>query len=121
MIKANLDRSKGILHIRPSGPLEESDFTTLGEIADPYIAKKGSLAGVMVEIDRFPGWKNFAGMVKHFRIVRSHHRKIRRIALVTNARIGTIAPKFARHFLAAEVRRFAAGEAREAKKWIAEK
>jgi len=121
MIKANLDRSKGILHIKPSGPLEESDFATLGEIADPYIAKKGALAGVIVEIDRFPGWKNLAGMVKHFRFVRSHHRKVRRVALVTNARIGTIAPKFARHFLAAEVRRFEAGKAGEAKKWIAEK
>jgi len=121
MIKANLDKSKGILHIKPSGPLEEADFATLGGLADPYIAKKGALAGVMVEIDRFPGWKNLAGMVKHFRFVRSHHRKVRRIALVTNARIGTIAPKFARHFLAAEVRRFAAGSAGEAKAWIAEK
>jgi len=118
MIKAKLDKDNGILHVKPSGPLEETDFETLSALADPYIAKKGALAGLMLEIDRFPGWKNLASMVKHFRFVRSHHRKIRRIALVTDARIGAIAPKLARHFVAAEVRRFAAGRAGEAKKWI---
>lgn len=118
MIKAKLDKDHGILHVKPSGPLEEADFETLSALADPYIEKKGALAGLMLEISRFPGWKNLASMVKHFRFVRSHHRKIRRIALVTDARIGAIAPKLARHFVAAEVRRFDAGKAGEAKKWI---
>jgi hypothetical protein len=75
----------------------------------------------MIETKEFPGWKNLAGMVKHFRFVRNHHRKIRRVALVTNARIGSIAEKFARHFVAAEVKRFPAEHAGEAKRWLSEK
>jgi hypothetical protein len=121
MIKAELDKTKGILHARPSGPLEAADFDRLAALADPYIARKGELAGLMIETKEFPGWKNLAGMVKHFRFVRNHHRKIRRVALVTNARIGSIAEKFARHFVAAEVKRFPAEHAGEAKRWLSEK
>jgi hypothetical protein len=121
MIKAELDKTKGILHARPSGPLEAADFDRLSALADPYIAQKGELAGIMIEVKEFPGWKNLASMVRHFRFVRNHHRKIRRVALVTNARIGSIAEKFARHFVAAEVKRFPAEHVGEAKRWISEK
>jgi hypothetical protein len=121
MIKAELDKTKGILHARPSGPLEAADFDRLSALADPYIAQKGELAGIMIEVKEFPGWKNLSGMVRHFKFVRNHHRKIRRVALVTNARIGSIAEKFARHFVAAEVKRFPAEHVGEAKRWISEK
>ena len=118
MISAKLDRKTGILHLRPSGPLEEADFALLSDVVDPYIKEKGSLAGLVVEIDRFPGWKNLAGMLSHFRFVKNHHRKVRRVALVTDARIGKIGAKVARHFVAADIKRFPAGSVAEARKWI---
>lgn len=118
MLTAKLDKENGILHIRPSGPLEEADFDKLSGLADPYIAKNGKLAGLIVEIEKFPGWKNLAGMLQHFRFVRSHHRKVRKVALVTGARIGKVAEKLARHFIAAEVKRFPADQGREARKWL---
>lgn len=121
MIKAELDRNKGILHARPSGPLEAADFDRLAVLVDPYIEKKGELAGLMIETKDFPGWKNLAGMIRHFRFVRNHHRKIRRVALVTDARIGRIAERFARHFVAAKVKRFPAGHAGSAKTWLTQK
>jgi hypothetical protein len=121
MIEASLDRDKGILHAKPSGPLEAADFDRLAVLADPYIEKKGQLAGLLIEAKDFPGWKNLAGMMKHFRFVRNHHRKIRKVALVTDARLGKIAEKFARHFVAAKVKRFPAGHAGAAKTWLTQK
>jgi len=119
MIKADLDRDKSILHARPSGPLEAADFDRLAALVDPYIAKKGELGGLVIEAKEFPGWKNLAGMLRHFRFVRNHHRKIRRVALVTDARLGKIAERLARHFVAAQVKRFPAEHVGEAKRWIA--
>jgi hypothetical protein len=118
MIKAELDKAKGILHARPSGPLEAADFDRLAALADPYIEKKGELAGLLIEVKQFPGWKDLAGMIRHFRFVRNHHRKIRRVALVTDARLGKIAERLARHFVAAKVKRFPAGHAGEARRWL---
>src|SRR5258705_10173768 len=108
MIKAKLNKDSGGIHVRPSGPLEEGDFETLAALADPYIARKGALTGLIFEIEEFPGWKNLASMLSHFRFVRNHHRRVRRVALVTDARIGKFATRFARHFIAAEVKRFSA-------------
>jgi hypothetical protein len=121
MIKAELDKAKGILHARPSGPLEVGDFDRLSVLVDPYIQKKGQLAGLLIEAKDFPGWKNLASMLRHFRFVRNHHRKIRRVALVTDARLGRIAERLARHFVAAQVKRFPSDHAGEAKRWIAQK
>lgn len=121
MITVKLDREKSLLHLRPSGPLEEADFNQLAEIVDPFIAKKGELAGLVIEAERFPGWKNLAGMLTHFRFVRNHHRKIRKVALVTDARIGKIAATVGRHFVAAKVKRFPAVQLKEAKAWITAK
>lgn len=120
MIKAKFDKDRGILHVKPAGPLEAGDFDILSALADPYIKRKGKLPGLIVEIGGFPGWKNLAGMLKHFRFVRNHHRKVRRVALVTDARVGKFAVRFARHFVAAEVQRFPAGHIAEAKKWLAQ-
>jgi len=118
MITASIDMEKAILHVRPEGPLEKADFARLAEIADPYIDKHGSLAGLLLEADRFPGWKNFAGMVQHFRFVRGHHRRIRKVAVVTDALFAKLAERIARHFIAADVKRFPAGQVRQAKMWI---
>jgi hypothetical protein len=120
MISAELDREAGILHIRPTAALEESDFAHLAALADPYIEQHGQLTGLLLEVDHFPGWKNLAGMITHFRFVRDHHRKIRKVALVTDTPLADFAEKVVSHFVAATVRHFPAGQVREAKAWIRE-
>jgi hypothetical protein len=121
MITAELDRDNGILHARPSTALEETDFAKLAALADPFIEQHGYLPGLLLEVDHFPGWKNLAGMIHHFRFVRDHHRKIRKVAIVTDTPLAEIAEKVVSHFVAATVRHFAAGQVPEAKAWINEK
>jgi hypothetical protein len=118
MIEANIDRETAILHVRPLESMEESDFATLAGLVDPYISEKGGLAGLVIEVDRFPGWKNLAGMIGHIRFVKDHHKKIGKVAFVTDAVIGELAEKVGSHFVAAEVRHFPKGQIQEAKAWI---
>lgn len=121
MITAELDRENGILHVRPSAALEETDFAKLAALADPFIEQHGHLPGLLLEVDHFPGWKNLAGMIHHFQFVRDHHRKILKVALVTDTPLAEFAEKVVSHFVAATVRHFAAGQVPEAKAWITEK
>ncbi len=58
-------------------------------------------------------------MIQHFRFVRNHHRKIGKVAIVTDGQLGELAERVASHFVAASVRRFPAAEGGEAKAWIA--
>jgi len=49
MLTHQLLHEEGILLIRPDGPLEADDFTSVAKSVDPYIKQEGGLRGVMVE------------------------------------------------------------------------
>jgi len=118
MIEHHLDRINAILHLQPKGSLEQADFEALAREVDPFISEEGDLAGLIVEVDSFPGWSSFAAMIAHFRFVRDHHRHIRRVAVVTGSPLGSLAEHVASHFVAAEIKPFPAGEVDAARRWI---
>ena len=85
---------------------------------DPYIEATGDLRGLIVEASAFPGWDGFGAMAAHFRFVRDHHERIKRIAIVTDAPLGNLVEKLASYFVAATIKHFPAGEIRAAEQWI---
>ena len=58
MVNHELLRAEGILIIRPVAALEASDFQSIAQEVDPYIASNGKLHGVMIDAKGFPGWKD---------------------------------------------------------------
>jgi hypothetical protein len=122
MVTFELLRDKGILVVTPHGPLAAEDFANLAKEVDPYIGKTGELNGLMLcPGDKFPGWESFAAMLAHFKFVKDHHRKIRKIAAVTDSKFLTIAPKIANHFVQAEIRHFDSKDRTKAMDWLEEK
>jgi hypothetical protein len=118
MINFELLRDRGILIITPQGPLEKSDFERLAKAVDPFIAEKGKLAGLMIRVDSFPGWKSFGALVSHLRFVGDHHRKIERVAAVTDSKLGEIIPGIVNHLVAAQIRHFGFNEKEQALAWL---
>jgi len=118
MIEFELLRDKGILLVRPSGPLSADDFRKIAATVDPYIAEKGRLNGLLVEAPSFPGWDSFAGLIEHFRFVRDHHRDIERVAAVTDDDFLKIAPRIAVHFAHPEIRVFPISDKANALAWV---
>jgi hypothetical protein len=72
----------------------------------------------MIVADRFPGWDSFGALVGHIRFVREHHRRVRRIAAVSDGAILSVLPALARHFVQAEVRHFPFAERDAAMQWL---
>jgi hypothetical protein len=120
MIEYTFDAANAILHVRPRGPLEKSDFEALTKEVDPFLEKSGKLAGLIVEIGSFPGWENVCAMSAHLRFVRDHHRRIHKVAVVTDSALSKVAETLAAHFVAAEIKRFPAAELGAARRWILE-
>jgi hypothetical protein len=118
MIEHTLDTEHSIVYVRPTSSLEKSDFAALAATIDPYIIKRGGLAGLVIEIASFPGWESLGAMAAHFRFVRDHHRQIRRIGVVTDSSLGKLAEQLASHFVSAEIRHFPAGQREDARRWI---
>ena len=107
----------GVIVVEIQKALGPRDFDALAATADAWIDAHGSLDGLVLRARHFPGWESLQGIVKHIRFVRDHHRKIKRIALVTNAKLATLAPELADHFVEAEVRHFGHAELDEAVAW----
>ena len=118
MIEHNLDTAHSILYLRPKSALEKADFAQLAKTVDPHIEAKGALAGIIIEIAAFPGWDSLGAMAAHFRFVRDHHKRVKKVAIVTDAALGTVAEKLASHFVSATIKHFRAGQIEAAQRWI---
>jgi len=118
VIKAELFREEGVLTLFPSGALAERDFIEVSGLVDPFLESNGQLNGLMINAEHFPGWENFGALVTHVRFVRSHESRIRRVAVVTDSLLLELLPALARHFVQAEVRRFAFDQYYAAFDWL---
>ena len=118
MLEHTLDTEHSILYLRPKSALRQDDFEHLAKTVDPYIEKSGNLAGLIIDAPKFPGWDSLGAMAAHIRFVRDHHKRIRKIALVTDSTMGNVAQSLASHFVSAEIRHFSSGELEAARLWI---
>lgn len=121
MIEYKLDKKTLILHIKPLKRLEEADFLELSKEIDPIIDEKGYLSGIILETDHLPCWKNFSTMLEHMRFIKHHHRKINKIALVTDSRLLELGKMVAENLVKPKFQQFPAGHVAMAKSWIKEK
>jgi SpoIIAA-like len=119
-LEFELNREKGILILEPHDELEAEDFRRVAAEIDPYMAHTGHLSGVVIVAEEFPGWDDFAALTAHFRFVREHQSRVRRVAVVTDSRFLSALPRIAGVFVAAEVRSFAMNERDAALSWVSE-
>jgi len=118
MISLEINNQDGIVIIEPSGALEQSDFEKLTKEIDEYINASGVVNGIIIHTKAFPGWEGFSAFQHHMKFVKDHHRKIKRVAVVTDSRIGSIVPSIAKHFVSAGIKHFQYEEIESALQWI---
>ena len=118
MLHVELNDDTGIATLTPDGALAESDFITATNVIDSYLEKTDKLNGIIIHTKQFPGWDSFASLMKHFKFVKDHHKKVSHVAVVTDSVIGDFAEKIVAHFIAAEIRHFAFDDLNKARDWI---
>jgi len=118
MIDHSFDAAQSILHLRPKAALTKEDFAQIAKTVDPHIEKKGALAGIIIELRAFPGWDSLGAVAAHLRFVRDHHKQVKKIAVVTDAKLGAVAEKLASHFVSATIKHFPAAQVQAAERWI---
>jgi SpoIIAA-like len=118
MIDYDLDTKHSILQVQPQSAIDRDDFVKIAEAVDPHIETTGGLSGLIIEAPGFPGWKSFGTMVNQFRFVRDHHKRIKKIGVVTDSHMGDVGEHFTSHFVSAEIKLFPAGQVEAARRWI---
>lgn len=120
MLHVQIEKANLLAILTPEGALAKSDFELAAKKIDPLIEDAGELNGIIIHVEKFPGWGSFAAFSTHLNFVKQHHRQIRRVALVTDSTLVDFAEKLASHFVAAELKHFAYDRIDDAKAWIAE-
>ena len=118
MLKHQLLLPEGILILEPDAPLETADFERLDREIDPYIAKHGKLAGLMIHAKAFPGWANLEAFRAHLQFIESHHQKIIRLAMVTDSKLLGEFPKIASRLVHVQVKIFSESQHEDALRWL---
>ncbi len=121
MIEYELLRDRDILILQPKSAMTADDFQKIAQVVDPYILESGKLTGLLIEASSFPGWESLSALIEHMKFVRDHHRRIDRIAVITDSAILKIAPKIASHFAHPAFKVFESGDREEAMAWIEER
>ena len=118
MLKISLDKAKSVATLEPVETLSKEDFEKAAAIIDPYIEKTGKLHGILIHVESFPGWDSFGALIRHLKFIKNHHRKVARIALVTDSPIGSFAEHVTSHFVNAKIRHFPYGRMVDAQEWV---
>jgi hypothetical protein len=118
MLAYHLNPQTGIVELRPRGPLEAHDFTSLSLTMNTYIEDHGKLRGLLLELDHFPGFDDWDAVAAQLRFVREHLPKVDRIALVTDNPWLEPLPDVLRLLTPLEVKRFPLERRGDAFAWI---
>ena len=119
MIDFEFDATRSLVVIRPQSRLQAGDFDALANAVDPQIEAAGSLAGIIIDAPSFPGWADFAALVRHFRFVRDHQKRVKKVAVVTDSPIGDLAEPLASHSMSTQIRHVPGAHQGPARQWIA--
>ena len=120
MISYDIMEKEAILIVTPQEAIKPEDFEAVSKDVDKFLENNGCLAGVIIYVRRFSGWKNFSALVNHFKFVKEHHKFIEKVAFVTDDKVLTFLPNIARHFVSSEIKHFTYGNRRNALDWINE-
>ena len=118
MLKIDVDQATRMVLLEPEGHLSKQDFVSLAQQVDPLIIESGDLNGLLVHARKFPGWDSFASFIAHIQFVNGHHKQVKKVALCTDAAVGTLVEKLGAHFVSAEIKVFPYDELSQAKQWI---
>lgn len=106
-----------IVVLHPSGALSEEDFTALAATIDDRINTTDKVPNLVITVDRLPHWDSISALTRHFHFVHEHQAIVKKVAIVGDSPVLTVAPEIANMFVSARVRRFPASKLAEAKEW----
>lgn len=99
--------------------LAADDFAQLAPQVDAFIREHGSIR-LLVDATRFDGWENMQAFEKHMNFVKTHQKKVERIAIIAGHTWQHWLIGLFRIFVHPQVAVFNADETGNAQRWLTE-
>ncbi|MGK7296373.1 MAG: STAS/SEC14 domain-containing protein [Candidatus Wenzhouxiangella sp. M2_3B_020] len=108
----------GILEVRPTGPLSEGDFKSLGNEIESVLSDDRTLNGLLIYTRDFPGYESWSDLLAHGEFIGEFRDRIAKVAVCTDSAVAGLLQAIGRIFAEAEVKKFDFDEKDEADKWL---
>jgi hypothetical protein len=119
MLDIEINSARNLFTLKSRGPLSEEDFARLRSDVDGYIDQRHAAPNILIVTEEgFPYWDSLNTMIAHAKFVRDHHRLVKKIAIVGDSFVLSVAPSIADHFVAASVKHFPSEQLGEARNWL---
>jgi hypothetical protein len=118
MLDYTIDNEHHLVTVTPSSELSVEDFKRLSAAIDSYNTDQGPLRSLLIITEHFPGWDNFAAMLKHFQFAHREAGILKKVAVVTDSGFLSIMPGMVDHFVQTEIRHFAYQDQKQALPWL---
>jgi len=120
MLTIHLMEPGTILALHPHGVIEEGDIDRLRKALEDQAEAGHAVRGLLVNAAQFPGYADVSALMAHLGLIREFHRRLAKVALVTDAGFGPVAETLGRAMLAVDMRHFPAARLAEAEAWLRE-
>lgn len=117
MIEIEINERDNIVIARPKDSLTADDLTAFAEKLNGYINKHDQVPNLVFHAPSIPHWEGIDALKRHFKLVRDHHRLIKKVAVVSDSKLIWLLKPIADHFTAAKIRRFSEDAFDDAVNW----
>jgi len=117
-MRVTLDEELAIVILEPTEPIDKSDFEQVGEVIDPFLESHGGLKGLIIQAKDFQGWNSTGAFLAHMKFIKTHYKKVDKIALVSDLKILGMTTFVAEHVMDIDVKLFKTDEFQRAKEWV---
>ena len=120
MLHHHFIEKAGLLVLRPDGELTEPEIAGLRSAVEAYLSDHKDIHGLLIDAQSFPGYDGISSFVSHVKFVAEFHKKIEKVALVSDAKVADLADFMARTFVHQNFRHFPYAERDAALEWLSQ-
>ncbi len=117
MVKIEFSESRHVAIVTPERDLTVDDIQTISKTIDAHINTHDIVPNLVLCATHLPHWDSFSAMKQHFKLVRDHHKLIRKVAVVSDDFAMKALPYLMDHFVKAKVRHFSGSRMQAAIDW----
>lgn len=113
-------KRENIVILSPEGAIGLSDIDSFTEQMNTYINDTDQVPNIVIHAKKAPHWENVKTMKEHLGFVKSRHKLVEKIAIVSDSKMLWMAKSMVGHFVHANVRSFNEGSLLDAISWAQE-
>lgn len=116
-LNIEFQKRENIVILSPDGAIAIADIDAFTEQMNAYINDTDQVPNIVIHAKNAPHWENVKSLREHLGFVKSRHKLVEKVAIVSNSKLLWLAKSMVGHFVHANVRAFNEDSLADAISW----